>query len=124
MSPLYGIPEAGMHWFNTYHNHHIDKLGMVSSTYDPCLMFNTDGTAIIGLQTDDSLIVATPTFMKKEQHKLNTANLLSKPIDTLAKGHNINFNGFLITLSPDGLNISQQHQTSKISLLTKDFTKA
>jgi hypothetical protein len=33
--PLYGIPEAGNHWFRTYHSHHIEHLGMNQSTYDP-----------------------------------------------------------------------------------------
>ena len=26
--PLYGIPEAGTHWFNTYHSHHIKNLNL------------------------------------------------------------------------------------------------
>ncbi|KAI0994429.1 hypothetical protein K3495_g13753 [Podosphaera aphanis] len=36
--PLYGIPEAGTHWWATYNKHHREKLGMESSTYDPCLL--------------------------------------------------------------------------------------
>ena len=26
IKPLYGVPEAGNHWFNTYHQHYIKKL--------------------------------------------------------------------------------------------------
>ena len=26
IKPLYGIPEAGNHWFKTYHLHYIEKL--------------------------------------------------------------------------------------------------
>ena len=26
--PLYGIPESGLHWFLTYHGHHLDRLNM------------------------------------------------------------------------------------------------
>ena len=37
--PLYGLPEAGNHWFQTYHCYHREKLGMAQSTYDPCLLF-------------------------------------------------------------------------------------
>ncbi|OXV11129.1 hypothetical protein Egran_01111 [Elaphomyces granulatus] len=36
LRPLYGIPEAGTHRFRTYHNHHISRLGMKQSSYDPC----------------------------------------------------------------------------------------
>jgi hypothetical protein len=28
IKPLYGIPEAGNHWFSTYHRHHTEKLRM------------------------------------------------------------------------------------------------
>jgi len=26
IKPLYGVPEAGNHWFKTYHSHHVDQL--------------------------------------------------------------------------------------------------
>lgn len=26
--PLYGIPESGLHWFSTYHSHHVKRLQM------------------------------------------------------------------------------------------------
>ena len=28
IKPLYGVPEAGNHWFKTYHLHHTEKLQM------------------------------------------------------------------------------------------------
>jgi hypothetical protein len=58
--PLYGVPEAGNHWFFTYLAHHQDKLGAEVSTYDNCLLYsNKDhGFAVIALQTDDTLFVA------------------------------------------------------------------
>ena len=63
IKPLYGVPEAGNHWFNTYHHHHIEKLQMDQSTYDPCLLYtNHNGFGIVGLQTDDTLILANETF--------------------------------------------------------------
>ena len=45
--PLYGVPEAGNHWFMIYYNHHIDKLGLTTSIYDPCLLYRDD--AVVGL---------------------------------------------------------------------------
>ncbi|KAI0993306.1 hypothetical protein K3495_g14878, partial [Podosphaera aphanis] len=121
--PLYGIPEAGTHWFYTYQKHHIDMLNMKLSTFDPCLLFNENQSAIIGLQTDDSLIVATPSFMEIEEQKLIEANLLSKPIEKLGVDHPLEFNGFMITLNKsNNICITQKKQLEKIKLLGKDFT--
>ena len=36
--PLYGIPESGLHWFATYHKHHLHFLDMKDSTADRCLL--------------------------------------------------------------------------------------
>lgn len=33
--PLYGIPESGLFWFDTYHSHHKNVLGMDASQADP-----------------------------------------------------------------------------------------
>jgi hypothetical protein len=41
VKPLYEVPETGNHWFKTYHGHHTDKLGMIQSTYDSCLLYFT-----------------------------------------------------------------------------------
>jgi hypothetical protein len=35
MRSLYGLAEAGAHWFNTYHKHRIEKLYIVTLTFDP-----------------------------------------------------------------------------------------
>jgi hypothetical protein len=46
---LYGIPEAGNYWFKTYHSHHVDKLEINQSTYDPCLLYRTNPFGLVGL---------------------------------------------------------------------------
>ena len=72
VKPLYGIPEAGNHWYKTYSNHHRDKLHMDTSTYDPCLLVSTtpNAFALLVLQTDDSLFVASPEFANIEETEL------------------------------------------------------
>ena len=40
----YGVPEAGNHWFRTYHNHHTEALKTETSTFDPCLLYAHDPT--------------------------------------------------------------------------------
>ncbi|KAI0992684.1 hypothetical protein K3495_g15501, partial [Podosphaera aphanis] len=94
--PLYGIPESGTHWFKTYHNHHLQNLEMQTSTYDPCLLVtkNKEGPfGIVGLQTDDSLILGDSRFIEKENFELGKAKLIAKPIESLAVESPLLFNG-------------------------------
>src|ERR1700712_1278356 len=77
LKPLYGVPEAGTHWWATYHRHHKEKLSMVTSTYDPCLLITTTENAfgIVGMQTDDTLILGSEEFSILENDELTKANL-------------------------------------------------
>ena len=98
IKPLYGVPEAGAHWYNTYHNHHTKQLAMHQSTYDPCLL-HTDvtsggkGFGVVGLQTDDTLILADEHFAEAEEIELHRAKLLVKPREQLIIITSIKFNG-------------------------------
>ena len=121
--PLYGVPESGNHWFKTYHTHHTKRLGMSSSTFDECLLFRNDVSAIVGLQTDDSLIAASSEFMKIEARELEAAKLIAKPCEKLNNENSLNFNGFDIELQDTDILITQKRQTEKIKLLTKEFSK-
>ncbi|EAQ91626.1 hypothetical protein CHGG_03561 [Chaetomium globosum CBS 148.51] len=58
IKPLYGLAEAGTYWWVTYHNHHLKRLQMATSTYDPCLLISSPENpefACVGMQTDDTL---------------------------------------------------------------------
>ncbi len=121
--PLYGIAESGTHWFQTYHKHHVERLGMTPSTFDTCLLFNDNMTAIVGLQTDDSLIAGTTEFMEMESRELHAAGLMAKPCERLSPEQPLDFNGFVITLGDNDIEISQLKQAKKIQLLSKSFTK-
>ena len=114
--PLYGIPEAGTHWFKTYHTHHIEKLGLTASSFDPCLMFSKQ--AIVGLQTDDTLFTGTTEYLQLEQQKLREAEFPAKPVEKLLSDKDLPFNGAIIsTINTDILKLSQQRQCSKISTI-------
>ena len=79
MKPLYGVLEAGNHWFRTYHQHHVRKLQMNQSTYDPCLLYtSTNGFGVVGLQTDDTLFLADADFASSEETELQKAKFLVK----------------------------------------------
>ena len=79
MKPLYGVPKAGNHWFTTYHTHFKEKLGMRESIYDPYLFFSSDPTfGIIGLQTDDTLILADNEFASIEEDAIKSGKIMTK----------------------------------------------
>ena len=73
LKPLYGVPEAGNHWFKTYHTHHVKELGIEQSTYDPCLLHCKEPFGLVGLQTDDTLFLADSAFAMRESDGLAKA---------------------------------------------------
>lgn len=84
IKPLYGIPEAGNHWYYTYQKHHVEKLKMTPSTYDPCLLYtNSNGHGVVGLQTDDTLFLADEIFAENEEKELKLAMFAAKDREML-----------------------------------------
>lgn len=123
IKPLYGIPEAGNHWFNTYHRHHIEKLRMNQSTYDPCLLYtNSNGFAIAGLQTDDTLLLADQTFAEAEQTGLQEAKFLAKERETLTQTTPIKFNGGYIRQDGNSITLTQERQCQNLKLVVTKVT--
>ncbi|KAI0995357.1 hypothetical protein K3495_g12825 [Podosphaera aphanis] len=124
LKPLYGIPEAGNHWYHTYHKHFLQNLNMEESTYDSCLLYSTSrrsrnaGFGIVGMQTDDTLTLCDVAFAKLEEVEVKKAKLLAKPVEHLTKDHPINFNGSKISLAEDNsITLTQETQCKKINLI-------
>jgi hypothetical protein len=69
LRPLYGIPEAGLHWFRTYIDHHLKYLEMTQSLADKCFLYRQEehGFSVTALQVDDNLGHGTPTVLKDEE---------------------------------------------------------
>jgi hypothetical protein len=122
MKPLYGVPEAGNHWFSTYHRHHIERLGMEQSTYDPCLLTTCtavdDGPfGLVGLQTDDTLTLANDIFAQMEEDELQKAKFTAKPREQLTHGHPLKFNGCMITLTElNNIALTQTRQCKNLRI--------
>jgi hypothetical protein len=119
--PLYGIPEAGAHWYGTYEKHHRIKLGMGQSTFDPCLMVTQDPQGpfgIVGLQTDDTLFIGDPQFMDLENRELKAAGLIAKPAQTLTPETPLAFNGCKLSIGADGsISATPKDQGKRIELV-------
>jgi len=51
LKPLYGIAEAGTHWWATYSKYYKEKLLITTSIFNPCFLITTTGTlfGIIGI---------------------------------------------------------------------------
>jgi hypothetical protein len=118
VKPLYGVPEAGNHWFKTYHSHHIKNLQMQQSTYDPCLLYSTDPFGVVGLQTDDTLFIGDNAFAGMEQEQLEKAGFLAKDRDALTSTSSIKFNGGIIQLEANNtISLSQERQCANLRLI-------
>ena len=79
---------------------------MTASTFDNCLLYREDRSALVGLQTDDSLIAATPEFIALEDTKLKKAKFLAKPTKQLTPTHPVSFNRFIILLKDNKIKIT------------------
>ena len=73
MKSLYSIAEASNHWFAIYHTYHKDKLRMKETTYDPYFLYNSGLFGVMGIQTDNILILADEDFAGKEETVIQTA---------------------------------------------------
>ena len=120
--PLYGVPEAGNHWYKTYQSHHIEELSMQQSTYDPCLLFNTKPFGVVGLQTDDTLFVGDGAFAEMEQEKLEKAGFMAKEREQLTSAHDLKFNGGTIKIDNNSITLTQERQCKNLKIVNSKNT--
>ncbi|KAI0994317.1 hypothetical protein K3495_g13865 [Podosphaera aphanis] len=91
---------------------------MIPSTFDPCLLHTTDDNlGLVGLQTDDTLILANSVFAAREEDQLKEAKFLAKEREKLTASNNLQFNGGLITLINNNIYLSQEKQCNNIRLI-------
>lgn len=117
--PLYGISEAGTHWYRTYHKHHRKKLSMVTSTYDPCLLICSKPSVvgILGLQTDDTLFLGDEESAKLEESELQKAKLIVKQSEKLSENNPLIFNGCKLTSDGKVITLTQKEQADQLQLV-------
>lgn len=122
VKPLYGVPEAGNHWFVIYHGHHIDKLGMTQSTYDSCLLYKSDSLDVVGIQIDDTLMIAISQFANDEKKVIVDADIMIKARETLILTTSLKFNDTRIESSDGCLIIKSEKHADNITLVKKSET--
>ena len=92
MKPLYDVLEVGNHWFATYHIYHKDRLRMKESTYDPCLFYSSGSFGMVGMQMDDTLILADNEFVGNEETAIQLVKIMTKEREYLTHVHPLKFN--------------------------------
>jgi len=122
IKPLYGIAEAGLHWFATYQKHHREHLNCVPSSYDPCLLISKIGHSfgIVGMQTDDTLNLGEPAFIQNEHSQLVKAGFKAKPAQIIEAGAEGVFNGCIFEVGEGSVIIRQKGQADRLELVKAD----
>ena len=133
LRPLYGLPEAALHWWKAYHGRHKDKLEMIDTAYDPCLLHTPGALAhvkrrsndankdiekaqgIVCLQTDDTLNVGNQAFEDREEEGIS--RFRPKPKQYLKDNTPTRFKGATVTLNGEGIDICQPEQARKVKLV-------
>lgn len=83
------MPEAGVHWFQTYHNHYHDVLDLRSLILDACFLFTPHSFSedidhlqvprdFTRLGTDGTKNIGNPSLSKEKN--MHLANLTAKPL--------------------------------------------
>ena len=76
----------------------------------------------MGLQTDDTLFLATTEYSILEAEELVKAQYQAKPVEKLV--NSLTFNGGLITKSHNLITLTQERQCSRIQLINIKDLKA
>ena len=83
-----------------------------------------DAFRVIGIQTDDTLILEDDNFIKLEQDELEKAKLSAKPVDTLSDETLLIFNSGILRTEGDDIVLVQKGQGKKLQLMnTKSDTR-
>ena len=100
---------------------------MIESTYDSCLLHCIESFAVVGFQTDDTLILASDHFAIKKDKIIKTINFMIKQRENLAITNSIKFNEMKIehgeneTINMrhasyvEGISLIKNHKSSTIS---------
>jgi hypothetical protein len=90
---------------------------MAVSSYDPCFLVSQDGKpfGVVGLQTNDTLMLASREFSDNEETELKKAGFLAKPVERLTPDTPLVFNGCILTQDRDSVLLTQKEQGGKLA---------
>jgi hypothetical protein len=96
---------------------------MATSTYDPCLLVTTteDGFGIVGMQTDNTIILVNEHFLTLEKNELLNAKFIAKSKEKLTPNSPLIFNGYVLVQNGNIMSLRQKEQGKKIKLIDIDI---
>jgi hypothetical protein len=88
-------------------------------------LITTTGTpfGIVGIQTDDTIILGDNQFLALKEDKLVKANLMAKPKEKLNSTTPLLFNGCILSLNEDSITLRQKGQGKKINVINVNSPK-
>ena len=104
---LFRSVEVGTHWWATYSKHHKEKLLITTSIFNLCFLIITTGTlfGIIGIQTNNTIILGDDQFLALKEDKLVKANLIAKLKEKLNLTTPLLFNRCILSLNEDSITL-------------------
>jgi hypothetical protein len=83
---------------------------MITSTYDPCLLITIikNGFNIVGIQIDDTIILANEPFSTLEKNELLNAKFIAKPKKKLIPDSPLIFNECVLVQNGNTMSLRQK----------------
>jgi hypothetical protein len=94
---LYRIPKAKTYWWTIYYKYYKEKLSITISIYNPCFLITTkEAFSLIGMQTDNTLILVLKEFSVLEDNKFSKTKFLAKFKEAIVLKNLLIFNGCVL----------------------------
>lgn len=100
---------------------------MTESTYNPCHFYRSGLLGIVGIQTNNILILADNNFASKEEKAVRNAKIMTKDWEYLTPTQPIKFNRAQIKLDLNGIVLTKKSHVGGILSVTDhdvDFTSS
>jgi hypothetical protein len=138
---LYDVLEIDNHWFVIYHAHHVNKLDMIQSIYDLCLVHTNmkidtssilqislkndhshtnrsyTNMRIVDMQIDDTLILIDANFSAAEEKTIINVKIMIKSRNCLDSNSSLKFNDTIIERQENDIYLRQISQFDHLQLI-------
>ncbi len=129
LRPLYGLPEAGVHRFQTHQKHHIAVLNMRPAAHDSCFLVSSspfgvnrassdnEPFGIVCMQVDDTLDAGNSTFVAMEERE--SRKFKSKQTMFLSDMQLLRFNSATISTKGGVTTLTQDANIARLEAIAE-----
>ena len=97
---------------------------MTKSTYDPCLLSRFEPLGIVGMQTNDILILSNNNFASIKEKAIKLAKIMTKDREYLTLTYPLKFNGTQIKLDLNCIVLTKESHVKGIFPVTGHATES